>query len=455
MALLLFTQVVLLAPLNEDDGGHSYGVDASASEGERSANLEDNIISSEGYNLHIHPQDRLIDFKVKYGLGKYVNYSNLSKGNYCFAILLNKGIESKTFIEASQHKHWVDTMNAEMDAFYRKNTWELVNLPAGRKFIGSKWVFKIKYKSGGEIERYKARLVAKSYNQGKGIDFDETFSPVVKIVPVRCLINLAVQFGWTLYQIDINNAFLYGDLNETVYMTLSHGYFPSNETRVDFVQSKSDYSLFTKSFGDVFIALLVYVDDIIITRNEPKDDDPLLENVTDYQNLIGKPIYLTTTRPDIAYTVSCLSHFMHSPLKSYLKTVLKHTQMQTGQDVLILEEAKYRALASVTSEVVWILKMFKDLNYNKLLPVKVFCDNNSAINIAADPIFHEITKHLEIDLHFVRENIIARIIQTVKIKTTNQIADILSKELDTKQHDLLCSKLNLIDLFQNKIKGEF
>ncbi|GKF92706.1 ribonuclease H-like domain-containing protein, partial [Tanacetum coccineum] len=183
----------------------------------------------------------------------------------------------------------------EMDDLYRNNTWDIIDLPVGRKAIGSKWVWKIKYKSDGEIERYKARLVANGFNQREGIDFDKTFSPVVKIVTVRCLINLVVQSGWSLFQMNINNAFLYGDLEETVYMTLPPGYFPANETKVcklnkslyglkqalrqwnakltvallknEFVQSKSDYSLFTKSFGNVFIALLVYVDDIIITGN--------------------------------------------------------------------------------------------------------------------------------------------------------------------------------------------
>ncbi|GJV00903.1 ribonuclease H-like domain-containing protein [Tanacetum coccineum] len=86
----------------------------------------------------------------------------------------------------------VDAMNAEMDTLYRNNTWEIVDLPIGRKAIGSKWVWKINYKSDGEIERYKARLVAKGFNQREGIDFDETFSHVVKIVTVGSLINLAV-----------------------------------------------------------------------------------------------------------------------------------------------------------------------------------------------------------------------------------------------------------------------
>ncbi|GJW03960.1 ribonuclease H-like domain-containing protein [Tanacetum coccineum] len=174
----------------------------------------------------------------------------------------NSNSEGNGLHDQSQDNHWVDAMNAEMDPLYRNNTWEVVDLPVGRKAIGSKWVWKIKYKSDGEIERYKAMLVAKGFNQRERIDFDETFSHVVKIVTIRCLINLVVQNGWSLFQMDINNDFLYGDLEETVYMTLPPGYFPDNETK-----SKSYYSIFTKSFGDVFIALLVYVDDIIITGN--------------------------------------------------------------------------------------------------------------------------------------------------------------------------------------------
>ncbi|GJV05578.1 ribonuclease H-like domain-containing protein [Tanacetum coccineum] len=375
---------------------------------------------------------------------------------------------------------------------------------------------------------------------------------------IRCLINLFVQNAWTLFQMDVNNAFLYGDLHKTVYMALPPGYFSKNKTRVcklnkslyelkhaprqwnanltsalieyDFVQSKSDYSNFTKKFGDVFIALLVYVDDIIITRNnlheitkyskwclfkskeilswlidefgllaskpsyilmqpnislssEPKDDDPLLENITDYHKLIGKLIYLTTTRLDIAYTVSCLSKGINVIKTSVSGTVLKaytyadwerctDTRRSVTSFYIFMNEpliswkskkqntickssteAKYRALAYVTSEVIWVLKILKDLDCSNLLPVKVFCDNNSAIKIVANPVFHERTKHLEIDLHFVREKILARVIKTEKIDTANQITDILTKGLDIKQHNLLCSKLNLVDMFENKIKG--
>nr|GEY93427.1 putative reverse transcriptase, RNA-dependent DNA polymerase, Gag-polypeptide of LTR copia-type [Tanacetum cinerariifolium] len=210
-------------PLNENEGGHSQSSNAAASKDER---------SSRPSVFPRHYNDFVVESKVKYCLEKYINYSNLSKENFCFASVLNKSIKPKSFLEASKHQPWVDAMSSAMDALYWNNTSELADLPKGRKAIGYNWGFKIKYKLDGEIKRYKTRLVAKHFNQREGIDFDETFSYVVKIVTVMCLINLVVQNGWTFYQMDVNNAFLYGDLNETMYISLPPSYSPLNETRV-------------------------------------------------------------------------------------------------------------------------------------------------------------------------------------------------------------------------------
>ncbi|GJT03482.1 ribonuclease H-like domain-containing protein [Tanacetum coccineum] len=149
---------------NEEDLGHLHGSNGSANEDEMAATFAEHNSNSEDIieNIPSH-------------------------------IGLNKSHEPKTFWEASSNQHWVDAINKEMDALYENNTWEITQLPSNKKVIGSKWVFKIKYKSSGEIDRYKARLIAKGFNQKGGIDFDETFSPIVKIVIVRCLINLAVQ----------------------------------------------------------------------------------------------------------------------------------------------------------------------------------------------------------------------------------------------------------------------
>ncbi|GJY55455.1 ribonuclease H-like domain-containing protein, partial [Tanacetum coccineum] len=186
----------------------------------------------------------------------------------------------------------IDAINNEMDALLRNNTWDIIDLPKNRKAIGSKWIFMIKYKSSGEIDRYKARLVAQVFGQKERINYEETFSPVVKM-----------------------------------------------------------------SIKGVFLALIIYVDDIIITGN----------NISEIEKF---KVYLK-------------SKFMIKELGK-LKYFLGIEVSDTDKE--------YRALASITSEVIWILKILKDLNIENLLPVSL---------------------HLE---------------------SANQIADILTKGLDTLQH---------------------
>lgn len=241
----------------EDELGHPQGSNGFAPENEVSATLENDNVLSEGTS-HNSPitdhhmisqtqptrrserssvfpnkyNDFVVDSKVKYGLEKFVSYANLSSENFCFVTKLNKLSEPKNHWEASKSEHWKEAMNNEMKALYENDTFEIVELPCDRKAIGFKWVFKIKYKSSGDIDRFKARLVVQGFNQKEGVDFDETFSPVVKIVTIRCVINLAVQQSWHIFQLDVNNAFLYGDLKETVYIKLPPGYFDENDKRV-------------------------------------------------------------------------------------------------------------------------------------------------------------------------------------------------------------------------------
>ncbi|GJV85199.1 ribonuclease H-like domain-containing protein [Tanacetum coccineum] len=167
-------------------------------------------------NLPPKFNDYILPSNKKYGIEKHVNYSKLSGNNMCFASNLNKSSEPNSFKEAVLDKNWIDAMNNEMEALFRNKTWVLVDLPPNRKTIRCKWLWKIKYKFTSEIEMYKARFVAKGFSQRDGIDFEETFSPVVKIVTIRCVISLAIHNNWPLFQLDVNNAFLYGDLHEDV-----------------------------------------------------------------------------------------------------------------------------------------------------------------------------------------------------------------------------------------------
>nr|GEX21172.1 putative reverse transcriptase, RNA-dependent DNA polymerase, Gag-polypeptide of LTR copia-type [Tanacetum cinerariifolium] len=137
-----------------------------------------------------------------------------------------------SYVEVAQDNHWVEAMNNEMEALFRNNTWILTDLPVNKKTVGCKWLFKIKYKSFDAIEKYKAKLVAKGFSQREGIDYEETFSPVVKMVVVRCIISLVVHTNWPLFQLDVNNAFLYRDLHEDVYKDLPLRYYDKSGTKV-------------------------------------------------------------------------------------------------------------------------------------------------------------------------------------------------------------------------------
>lgn len=109
-------------------------------------------------------------------------------------------------------------MQSELQALSDNHTWSLTSLPAGKKPIGCRWVYKVKLKSDGSVERYKARLVAKGFTQMEGVDYHDTFSPTAKMPTIRCLLALAAARNWPLHQLDVNNAFLHGDLREEIYM---------------------------------------------------------------------------------------------------------------------------------------------------------------------------------------------------------------------------------------------
>ncbi|GJT85665.1 retrovirus-related pol polyprotein from transposon TNT 1-94 [Tanacetum coccineum] len=243
-----------------------------ATKDDQVATLEENLNGSES-NLDQNPSS---SSQVKYELEKYVNYSKLNSEYLCFITQLNKNSEPKTFFEASKYSHWIDAMNDEIHALLRNDTREVTKLPKNRKGIDSKWIFKIKYKSNDEIDRYKGRLVAKGYNQKEGIAYEETFSLVVKMVSARCLLNLVVQNDWSIFQLDVNNAFLYGELVETINMKLLDGYIPANDNRVCKLK-KSLYKLKQehKQWNAKLITALIENDfsqnDIIITGNSTSE----------------------------------------------------------------------------------------------------------------------------------------------------------------------------------------
>ena len=222
------------------------------------------------------------------------DYVMASHDAYC---LLTEEGEPSTFQEAlssSDASLWMIAMQEEMEALHRNKTWELVELPKGRKAIGNKWVFKIKRDGNDQVERYRARLVVKGYTQKEGIDFNEIFSQVVRLTTIRVVLAICAAFDLHLEQLDVKTAFLHGELKEEIYMLQPEGFeeqgkenlvcrltkslyglkqaprcwykrFDSFIISLDYNRLSSDHCTYYKRFDDNdFIILLLYVDHMLV-----------------------------------------------------------------------------------------------------------------------------------------------------------------------------------------------
>ncbi|GKB48669.1 ribonuclease H-like domain-containing protein [Tanacetum coccineum] len=340
-------------PVNHSRNDADSSDDILATQNEVVATLEENIfsegilnpnqINSQGVRpikrssrQSVFPKnynDFVVDSKVKYGLEKYVGYSKLNSENYCFVTQLNKNSEPKSYFKASKYSHWTDAMNQKMNALHRNGSWEIVDLPEGRKAIGSKWIYKIKYRSSGEIDIYKARLVAQGFGQKEGNKVYKLKKSLygLKQAPKQWnakLISTLIENGFN--QIFLKSKFMIKDLGKLKY----------------------------------FLGIEVVDIDKGICLNQRKY---VLDLLSEY--------------------VHCLRQFMHSPLRSHPKIafkILRYLKGCPGLGIHIVKtsgmflnafsdadwtnkkhntlskpstKAEYRALASVTSKVIWILKI--------------------------------------------------------------------------------------------------
>ena len=222
-----------------------------------------------------------------------VNPSHTSKFPLPKCLHVSSSILSKpvNVAFAIKQPEWLEAMKEEFAALTHNNTWTLVPRPHNRPVIGCKWIYKNKPSSDGTTHKYKAHLVAKGFLQEGGIDYHETFSPVIKTTIVRLLLALAISQGWHIRQLDISNAFLHGDLQEIIYKDQPPGFhntqFPHHVCqlrkslyglkqaprewfhkltgqllKLGFQDSKTDTSLYYTLNGPIY--LLIYVDDILL-----------------------------------------------------------------------------------------------------------------------------------------------------------------------------------------------
>jgi hypothetical protein len=453
------------------------------------------------------------------------------------------------------------------------------------KHITGKWLFKNKLHPDGTLERCKARWVVRGFSQRPGIDFHQTFSPVVKPTTIRTVLHLAATRQWPVHQLDVKNAFLHGDLAERVYCHQPAGFVDElhpdhvcllvkslyglkqaprawfqrlgNYLRsIGFTSTGSDTSLFVYKQGDAMAYLLVYVDDIILTASSttllqrvvqalcrefaikdlgalrfflgiqvrrdatgfslsqaqytedileragmanckpaptPVDakqklsaaDGEPAKDATFYRSITGALQYLTLTRPDIAYAVNQACLYMHCPRAAHwtlVKRILRYlrgsisdglfisaspsTELKAYSDadwagcpdtrrstsgycVFLGEslvswsskrqptvsrssaEAEYRAVANAAAECCWLRNLLQELHVHVGKATVIYCDNISAVYLSQNPVHHRRTKHVELDIHFVRERVALGQFRVLQIPTRHQLADVMTKGLPT------------------------
>ncbi|KAG7578293.1 Retrotransposon Copia-like N-terminal [Arabidopsis thaliana x Arabidopsis arenosa] len=592
----------------ENDNPTSEGIKVRQSERERKppAHLSDYVLhttrcSVEHPTLSPAPTQSASSAPgtVLYPIANYVSCDRFSDSQRAFLAAITAVSVPKSYSEAVKDEKWCNAMSGEVNALEANDTWDITDLPPGKKAIGSHWIFTIKYKSNGEIERYKARLVAMGNRQVEGLDFDETFAPVVKMTTIREFLKIAAVKGWVVHQMDVHNAFLHGDLEEEVYMRLPPGFVSQDKSKVcrlkkslyglrqaprcwfaklaaalkgyGFAQQVADYSLFTLERGSMQLFVLVYVDDLLIGGNDlngvqefkgylsecfhmkdlgamkyflgievsrshdgfylsqrkyaldivsecgllgcqpvstpleqnhklPDDEGEFYEDVERYRRLVGRLVYLTFTRPDLSYVVHMLAQFMQQPRAKHWAAVIRVVRYLKGcpgqgivlssdpdlqltaycdsdfstcsmsrrsvtgfivmlgdspiawktkkQDVVSFSsaEAEYRAMSFTTRELKWNRELLGCFGVSHPQAMRLFCDNKAALHIAANPVFHERTKHIERDCHFIRHEIQDGSLVTAHLTTTEQPADIFTKALGSQQFAYLRRKLGMYNL---------
>ncbi|KAL0746003.1 hypothetical protein Bca101_101497 [Brassica carinata] len=541
---------------------------------------------------------------VKHPTQAVCSFQQYPEAHCAFMVNLDENHIPRSHEEAMEDKEWKESVGAEAGAMIKNDTWYESELPKGKKAVSSRWIFTIKYKADGQIERKKTRLVARGFTQTYGEDYIETFAPVAKLHTIRIVLSLAVNLGWGLWQMDVKNAFLQGELEDEVYMYpppgLEHLVKRGNVLRLKkaiyglkqsprawynklsttlngrgFKKSELDHTLFTLTTPSGMVALLVYVDDIIITGSDkegikatkeflksmfeikvlgemkyflgieicrskeglfmsqrkytldllkgagayggktarmPMEDGykvPREGEIEDskpfhdpklYRKLVGKLIYLTITRPDICFAVNQVSQHMQLPKEHHWRMVERLLMYLNGspdqgvwmgcngstevvgycdadwagdradrrsttgyctfiggnlvtwkskkQKVVSCSsaEAEYRAMLKLTNKLVWIKGILKHLEIKQDTPMTMHCDNQAAIHIASNSVFHERTKHIEVDCHKVRQMIVLGLILPCYTRSEDQLADVFTKAARQKTMESIHIRLGLIDL---------
>ncbi|KAB2605030.1 hypothetical protein D8674_004747 [Pyrus ussuriensis x Pyrus communis] len=313
---------------------------------------------------------------------------------------IHESSEPTHYKQAVSSVHWRNAMQEEFEALQKQGTWELVPVPQNRNVIGSKWVYKLKKDQDGKVSRYKARLVAQGFSQEHGLDYEETFSPVVRHTTVRLVLSLAAMNKWDLRP-DIAYAVNYACQFMT---TPTEEHFCLIKRILRYLKGTLQCGLTYSAQGKM--ELLAYSD-------------------ADWAADIN------TRRSTTGYIV-----FMGSNPVSW-------QSKKQGSVSRSSTEAEYKALANAAADVAWVRSVLRDLHVFLPSAPLLHCDNLSTLALCSNPVFHTRIKHLDTDFHFVRERVQKGDLEVQYIPTEAQVADVLTKGLHSPVFIHHCTNLRL------------
>ncbi|GJR03142.1 putative ribonuclease H-like domain-containing protein [Tanacetum coccineum] len=341
---------------------------------------------------------------------------------------VNKSVGAHAFVsyEALEDESWVDAMQEELLQFEIQKVWILVDLPYGKKAIGTKWVYRNKKDERGVVVRNKARIEA-----------------------IRIFLAFASYMGFIVYQMDVKSAFLYGKIDEEVYVSQPPGFLDPKYPQKVYKVVKALYGLHQAPRACLTLNVKTASTPIEDSKPLVKDEEASDVDVHLYRSMIGSLMYLTASRPDIMFAVCACSRFQVTPKSSHLSAVKRIFSDYAGANLdrksttggcqflgrrLIswqckkqtivatsTTEAEYVAAASCCGQVLWIQNQMLDYGFN-FMNTKIYIDNESTICIVKNPVYHSKTKHIAIRHHFIRDAYEKKLIQyrQCKVSTAGQ-----------------------------------
>ncbi|GJX73950.1 putative ribonuclease H-like domain-containing protein [Tanacetum coccineum] len=285
-------------------------------------------------------------------------------------------------------------------------------------------VYRNKKDERGILVRNKSRLVAQGYTQEEGIDYDKVFAPVARIEAIRLFLAYASFMGFIVYQKDVKSAFLYGTIEEEVYVCQPPGFedlqFPNKVYKIE----KALYGLHQtpRAWCMLMTSSLVKTTSTLIKTNKAflKDEEAEDVDVHLYRSMIGSLMYLTASRPDIMFAVCACARDSPFDLEAFLDSDYAGASLNRK---------------STTGGVVDQNQML-DYGFN-FMNTKIYIDNESIICIVKNPVFYSKTKHIEIRHHFIRDSYEKMLIQVIKIHTYHNVSDLLIKAFNVGRFQYL------------------